>query len=222
MRNENPSDFLRCKRRNSCGALGFLLQPCRPAAVARRNERERNRVRLVNMGFATLRQHVPNGTKNRKMSKVETLRSAVEYIKQLQDLLTHQDESDYYDETLLTIPTTEAGRDTTCSTLTCSLLPTYPSSAVSSCIPSETTPLSASHLATETTPINVNFQQGTLSPTGSTDYETPSSPGSTTNDILLSTLSTRDCYPKGTTSYSGIAELNYEDEDFIKFANWFV
>ncbi|KAL1482889.1 hypothetical protein MTO96_013393 [Rhipicephalus appendiculatus] len=38
-------------------------------AVARRNERERNRVRLVNMGFAALRQHVPNFTQNKKMSK---------------------------------------------------------------------------------------------------------------------------------------------------------
>lgn len=58
-----------------------------PAAVARRNERERNRVRLVNHGFATLRQHVPNSTKNKKMSKVDTLKSAVEYIKRLQELL---------------------------------------------------------------------------------------------------------------------------------------
>ncbi|NXK79022.1 ASCL1 protein, partial [Amazona guildingii] len=42
----------------------------------RRNERERNRVRLVNLGFAALRQHVPHGAASKKMSKVETLRSA--------------------------------------------------------------------------------------------------------------------------------------------------
>lgn len=58
-----------------------------PTSVARRNERERNRVKMVNNGFAVLRQHVPNGGKNKKMSKVETLRSAVEYIRQLQKLL---------------------------------------------------------------------------------------------------------------------------------------
>ncbi|KAH9420926.1 protein dimerization [Dermatophagoides pteronyssinus] len=58
-----------------------------PSSVARRNERERNRVKMVNLGFATLRQHVPNGVKNKKMSKVETLRSAVEYIRELQKLL---------------------------------------------------------------------------------------------------------------------------------------
>jgi achaete-scute complex protein len=39
------------------------------------------------MGFSTLRNHVPNGAKNKKMSKVETLRSAVDYIKELQALL---------------------------------------------------------------------------------------------------------------------------------------
>lgn len=50
-----------------------------------------NRVRLVNHGFATLRQHVPHGTKRQKMSKVDTLRSAVDYIKQLQQLLQNPD-----------------------------------------------------------------------------------------------------------------------------------
>ncbi|PVD28039.1 hypothetical protein C0Q70_10620 [Pomacea canaliculata] len=59
-------------------------------AVARRNERERNRVKLINMTFATLREHLPQyaskGGKNRKMSKVETLRAAIDYIRQLQTL----------------------------------------------------------------------------------------------------------------------------------------
>ncbi|XP_043938340.1 achaete-scute homolog 1a-like [Protopterus annectens] len=59
----------------------------------RRNERERNRVKLVNMGFAKLRQHVPQIGSNKKMSKVETLRSAVEYIRALQSLLESLDDS---------------------------------------------------------------------------------------------------------------------------------
>ncbi|GFX98516.1 achaete-scute homolog 1 [Trichonephila clavipes] len=67
-------------------------------AVARRNERERNRVRQVNLGFATLRQHVPNGAKSKKMSKVETLRSAVQYIKQLQQLLNDEEGTTMDDE----------------------------------------------------------------------------------------------------------------------------
>ncbi|XP_054717531.1 achaete-scute homolog 1a-like [Uloborus diversus] len=82
------------KRRSSLGAQRGGAAP----AVARRNERERNRVRQVNMGFQTLRQHVPNGAKSKKMSKVETLRSAVQYIKQLQQLLNEDGSIDDADE----------------------------------------------------------------------------------------------------------------------------
>ncbi|CAN8006884.1 unnamed protein product, partial [Ixodes hexagonus] len=57
-------------------------------AVARRNERERKRVHLVNMGFASLRSHLPDWpVASKKLSKVETLRSAVEYITRLQEVL---------------------------------------------------------------------------------------------------------------------------------------
>ncbi|XP_050025009.1 achaete-scute homolog 2-like [Dermacentor andersoni] len=58
------------------------------AAVARRNERERKRVHLVNMGFASLRSHLPDWpVASKKLSKVETLRSAVDYITRLKELL---------------------------------------------------------------------------------------------------------------------------------------
>lgn len=81
-------ELLRCsRRRRPCadGAGGGA------AAVARRNERERNRVKLVNLGFQALRQHVPRGGAGRKLSKVETLRSAVAYIGALQRLLAGHD-----------------------------------------------------------------------------------------------------------------------------------
>lgn len=87
-------ELLRCKRRLPFNGMNYVLatqQQQPPAAVARRNERERNRVKLVNMGFQALRQHVPNGAANKKMSKVETLRSAVEYIRALQQLLDEHD-----------------------------------------------------------------------------------------------------------------------------------
>ncbi|XP_077399721.1 achaete-scute homolog 1a [Vanacampus margaritifer] len=89
-RSSSP-ELLRCKRRLNFAAFGYSLPPQQPHAVARRNERERNRVKLVNNGFATLREHVPNGAANKKMSKVETLRSAVEYIRALQQLLDEHD-----------------------------------------------------------------------------------------------------------------------------------
>ncbi|XP_058480823.1 achaete-scute homolog 1a [Solea solea] len=84
-------ELLRCKRRLNFAGFSYTLPPQQPHAVARRNERERNRVKLVNNGFATLREHVPNGAANKKMSKVETLRSAVEYIRALQQLLDEHD-----------------------------------------------------------------------------------------------------------------------------------
>ncbi|XP_041917850.1 achaete-scute homolog 1b [Alosa alosa] len=89
-RSSSP-ELLRCKRRLSLNGFGYTIPQQQPVAVARRNERERNRVKQVNMGFQTLRQHVPNGAANKKMSKVETLRSAVEYIRALQHLLDEHD-----------------------------------------------------------------------------------------------------------------------------------
>lgn len=76
-----------------------------PVSVARRNARERNRVKQVNNGFATLRQHIPlsvsstyssagspsGGRSGKKLSKVETLRMAVDYIRSLQELLSMDD-----------------------------------------------------------------------------------------------------------------------------------
>ncbi|XP_052811295.1 achaete-scute complex protein T4-like [Mya arenaria] len=92
--NENANSkpvLLRCKRRVDFTGLGCKLVNPQNPSVSRRNERERKRVKMVNMGFETLRQHVPTGRKNKKMSKVETLRSAVQYIKQLSDLLQETD-----------------------------------------------------------------------------------------------------------------------------------
>lgn len=68
-------------------------------SVARRNARERNRVKQVNNGFAALREHIPEEIAEvfetsgagrgsvKKLSKVETLRMAVEYIRNLEELL---------------------------------------------------------------------------------------------------------------------------------------
>lgn len=72
--------------------LAFTVQHPPRQSVSRRNERERDRVRQVNAGFQTLRQHVPRGAANKTLSKVETLRSAVEYIRALQQIL-EQDEA---------------------------------------------------------------------------------------------------------------------------------
>ncbi|KAF7287836.1 achaete-scute complex protein T3-like [Rhynchophorus ferrugineus] len=100
----NSNQDLRCKRKIQFMPYG--TPPQQPASVARRNARERNRVKQVNNGFATLRSHIPQtvlqalspqGSSGRgaskKLSKVETLRLAVEYIRSLQQMIDdHENE----------------------------------------------------------------------------------------------------------------------------------
>lgn len=80
------SEPMKCKRK-----ISFNNQKMEPApSVTKRNARERNRVKMVNKGFETLRDRVPSKSKSKKLSKVETLKSAVEYIKKLRLLLGGQ------------------------------------------------------------------------------------------------------------------------------------
>lgn len=92
---KEETEIVRCKRRLDFARLGLNLQRPHPAQVARRNERERNRVKLINNTFASLREHLPDNVngleKSKKMSKVDTLKAAIDYIQGLQDLLDDHD-----------------------------------------------------------------------------------------------------------------------------------
>jgi len=80
-----------CRRRIAFHpTLGYPIPPAVPPKVARRNARERNRVKQVNCGFEMLRSHIPSAAKFKKMSKVDTLRHAVEYIQNLQQMIDEQ------------------------------------------------------------------------------------------------------------------------------------
>ncbi len=93
-RNED-NEIQRCKRRLDFAKLGLPFNRPNPVSVARRNERERKRVKQINVTFANLRDHLPSDyyeNKNpNKMSKVDTLRAAIDYINGLQDLLENSD-----------------------------------------------------------------------------------------------------------------------------------
>ncbi|KAF0029619.1 achaete-scute homolog 4-like [Scophthalmus maximus] len=69
------------------GPLGVCDYSFEPAFIRKRNERERHRVRCVNEGYARLREHLPHEFEDRRLSKVETLRAAIDYIKHLHSLL---------------------------------------------------------------------------------------------------------------------------------------
>ncbi|XP_004478775.1 achaete-scute homolog 5 [Dasypus novemcinctus] len=70
------------------GAFGVYDYPFEPAFIQKRNERERQRVKCVNEGYARLRGHLPGALAEKRLSKVETLRAAIRYIKHLQELLS--------------------------------------------------------------------------------------------------------------------------------------
>ncbi len=74
--------------------------PFEPAFIRKRNERERERVRCVNDGYARLRNHLPFENREKRISKVETLRAAIKYISHLRGLLDELDskEKDKSDE----------------------------------------------------------------------------------------------------------------------------
>lgn len=72
------------------------------ASIARRNARERNRVKQVNDGFNALRKKLPaaviaalsGGSRRgsgKKLSKVDTLRMVVEYIRYMENIIEESD-----------------------------------------------------------------------------------------------------------------------------------
>lgn len=65
-----------------------------PNFVRRRNERERDRVKCVNEGYQILKEHLPIERKNKRVSKVEILRFAIDYIKHLRDILNDTEDTD--------------------------------------------------------------------------------------------------------------------------------
>ncbi|CAI5445432.1 unnamed protein product [Caenorhabditis angaria] len=51
------------------------------------NARERKRMKCINVGFDHLRKQLPGRYHDKRLSKVETLKSAIEYINTLSNLL---------------------------------------------------------------------------------------------------------------------------------------
>ena len=66
---------------------GYAIKPQQDLKTIKRNERERHRVESVNKGFETLRMHVPTAAMVKKMSKVNIINHAMDYIQNLTQLL---------------------------------------------------------------------------------------------------------------------------------------
>ena len=100
---EEDNQITRCKRRLDFAKLGLPMHKQSPVQAARRNERERKRVKYINETFDVLKEHLPDAfqipkVKNKEMSKVEILRGAIDYIQTLEELLTKTTGMDFEGE----------------------------------------------------------------------------------------------------------------------------
>ena len=66
---------------------GYPIQPQQDLKTIKRNARERSRVQTVNRSFEVLRQHVPSANMYKKLSKVNIIQHALQYIHQLMYVL---------------------------------------------------------------------------------------------------------------------------------------
>ena len=85
-------DFLKIASRKSDDAdLSWKSIKCTPARGRQRhaaNTRERRRMKTINDAFEGLRARVPVARDDRKLSKVDTLRLAIAYIRQLSEMIS--------------------------------------------------------------------------------------------------------------------------------------
>uniref|UniRef100_A0A914KIQ1 BHLH domain-containing protein n=1 Tax=Meloidogyne incognita TaxID=6306 RepID=A0A914KIQ1_MELIC len=91
--NQKNNIISKRKRKNPNLIIGIKFGGKKPHQVARRNERERKRVQQVNDGYEKLANTLNNFEpicNERKLTKAETLKTAILYIKHLEDLLKQQ------------------------------------------------------------------------------------------------------------------------------------
>ena len=66
---------------------GYAMQPQQDLKTIKRNQRERSRVQAVNKAYDTLSKVIPSTVGNRKMSKVNIIHHALDYINNLINVL---------------------------------------------------------------------------------------------------------------------------------------
>lgn len=241
----STADTLRCKRRINFTHNTHLtysgMPGHQPASVARRNARERNRVKQVNNGFATLRSHIPlsvaaalsssagsaNGSGGRgaskKLSKVETLRMAVEYIRSLQQLL--DDHATETSSTTSSIPETGSSALTTTTNET-GYYSSSPESSVT-ILTATTLPVGPQHFTHHTSgsshPLLIQQQApltgSSLSPPCSEASSSPTpSYASEGSGSAVSSYAAASAYQQ--ENYENYEPMSPEDEELLDVISW--
>ena len=70
---------------------GYAIPPPQDVKVSRRNARERNRVKQIDVGFEKLRTTIPTAASQKKISRVKILSSAVDYIQHLHTMINEHE-----------------------------------------------------------------------------------------------------------------------------------
>lgn len=81
------SDF---KNNGVCSKENCMNEKC-SLAIEKRNFRERNRVKTINSAFQILQLSIPSiSHRNKRTSKLKILRKAIQYIRELENLLFYE------------------------------------------------------------------------------------------------------------------------------------
>ena len=95
----SDNEILRVKRKiGNINKMGIPVQTRNPATMAKRNARERRRVQNINHTLDNLEKILPEyyvdkKDKNKKLSKLEVLRSTIDYIQTLQFVLNEDNKN---------------------------------------------------------------------------------------------------------------------------------
>lgn len=183
--------------------------------TTKRNARERNRVRFINNCFEVLREHIPfeivhNEKKSRKLSKVETLKYAALYIRQLGELLDKSSSSSSQQKeeavTEEELPRRENKRLK--SSMSVNLTP---KSTITENF--DTISINNININIYDNRMNQGFQAST-SHIGSGDYGYPYSPTTSTSSSMSSSSSSSSCnsfsYPSSVNFSPKMVDHNFE------------
>ena len=75
--------------------FGYPIPPPVAPTVAKRNARERSRVKTVNESYQALKARVPSAANAKRMAKVDIIKHTIEYIQELKNAINRVDDKGF-------------------------------------------------------------------------------------------------------------------------------